>query len=207
MDTVVTFLYHFALCFVPLFVAVDAVGLLPLFLSLTEGMTPRTKKRVLIQMVITAGSVVVAFALIGQLVLRFLGITIADFMIAGGSMLFIVAMNDLFTTDKGRPSHDTESVGAVPLGVPLTVGPAVLTTVLLLANQFGQAPALAAALANVLLAAALFGVAARIETFLGRNGVRIISRIASLLMASIAVMMIRRGILQTLSEAGILGGS
>lgn len=204
MDEILTFLYQFALCFIPLFAAVDAVGLLPLFLSLTEDLTASVKQRILVQMVITASSVVVAFVLIGQALLHFLGVTMADFMVAGGTMLFIVAMNDLFSTDKGRPRLDTESLGAVPLGVPLTVGPAVLTTVLLLANQFGRGPALLAAVVNVLIAALLFSVAFRIETFLGRDGVRTMSKIASLLMAAIAIKMIRGGILQTLADAKIL---
>ena len=202
-NEIMDFLYRFALCFVPLFAAVDAVGLLPLFLSLTEGLTPTVKQRILRQMVLTASSVVIAFVVVGQVLLQFLGITIADFMVAGGTMLFIVAMNDLFATDKGRPHLDTESLGAVPLGVPLTVGPAVLTTVLLLANQYGKLPALSAALANVVLAAGLFSVAAKIERFLGRDGVRTMSKIASLLMASIAVMIIRKGILEILHDASV----
>lgn len=193
-DLFLDFGYKFLLCFVPLFAAVDAVGLFPLYLALTEGLTPKVKSRVLRQMLLTAISVVVAFVFIGQMILQFVGVTISDFMVAGGTMLFIVAMTDLFATDKGRPPLDPESLGAVPLGVPLTVGPAVLTTVLLLANTYGRLPALLAAIANIVLAAVAFSFAARIEKLLGRNGIRTLSKIASLLIAAIAVMMIRRGI-------------
>jgi len=199
-DVLLDFSYKFLLCFVPLFAAVDAAGLFPLYMGLTEGLTPKVKGRVLRQMLLTAISVVVAFVFIGQVILQFLGVTISDFMVAGGTMLFIVAMTDLFATDKGRIHSDPESLGAVPLGVPLTVGPAVLTTVLLLANTYGRVPALMAAIANIILAAIAFSFAARIERFLGRNGIRTLSKIASLLIASIAVMMIRRGIFEMIAS-------
>ncbi len=187
------------LCFVPLFAAVDAAGLLPLYLALTDGLSPTVKSRVLRQMLLTAILVVVAFVFIGRMILDFLGVTISDFMVAGGTMLFIVAMGDLFVVDKGRPHVDAESLGAVPLGVPLTVGPAVLTTVLLLANAYGRFPALTAAVANVLLAAIAFSWAANIEKLLGRNGVRALSKIASLFIAAIAVMMVRKGIFEMIA--------
>lgn len=188
------------LCFVPLFAAVDAAGLLPLYLALTDGLSPTVKSRVLRQMLLTAILVVVAFVFVGRMILDFLGVTISDFMVAGGTMLFIVAMGDLFVADKGGPHVDTESLGAVPLGVPLTVGPAVLTTVLLLANAYGRLPALTAAVVNVVLAAIAFSWAANIEKLLGRNGVRALSKIASLFIAAIAVMMVRKGIFEMIAS-------
>ncbi|HPU06724.1 MAG TPA: MarC family protein [Thermogutta sp.] len=188
------------LCFVPLFAAVDAAGLLPLYLALTDGLSPTVKFRVLRQMLLTAILVVVAFVFIGRMILDFLGVTISDFMVAGGTMLFIVAMGDLFVVDKGRPHVDTESLGAVPLGVPLTVGPAVLTTVLLLANAYGRLPALTAAVVNVVLAAIAFSWAANIEKLLGRNGVRALSKIASLFIGAIAVMMVRKGVFEMIAS-------
>jgi multiple antibiotic resistance protein len=206
-DALLDFAYKFLLCFVPLFAAVDAAGLFPLYMGLTEGLTPTVKRRVLRQMLLTAISVVVAFVLIGQVILQFLGVTIPDFMVAGGTMLFIVAMTDLFAVDKGRIPSDPESLGAVPLGVPLTVGPAVLTTVLLLANTYGRFPALMAAIANIILAAIAFSFAARIERLLGRNGIRTLSKIASLLIASIAVMMIRRGIFEMIASLSVLSAT
>ncbi|HOP78748.1 MAG TPA: MarC family protein, partial [Thermogutta sp.] len=192
--------HKFMLCFVPLFAAVDAAGLLPLYLALTDGLSPTVKFRVLRQMLLTAILVVVAFVFIGRMILDFLGVTISDFMVAGGTMLFIVAMGDLFVVDKGRPHVDTESLGAVPLGVPLTVGPAVLTTVLLLANAYGRLPALTAAVVNVVLAAIAFSWAANIEKLLGRNGVRALSKIASLFIGAIAVMMVRKGVFEMIAS-------
>ena len=93
---------EFWVCFVPLFVAVDAVGVLPLFLSLTEGMDRARLRRVVIQSVITAAAVALAFLTFGPVLLRFLGITVPDFMIAGGVLLFAISLSDLLTKEHGH---------------------------------------------------------------------------------------------------------
>jgi len=81
-------LKSFWLCFVPLFVAVNAIGVLPMFISLTEGLDIRRVRRVLYQSVVTATVVGLSFLAVGQAVLRLLGITVADFVVAGGTLLF-----------------------------------------------------------------------------------------------------------------------
>ncbi len=126
--------------------------------------------------------------------------TIVDFMIAGGTLLFILALTDLIAADKRRRRGDPSSMGAVPLGVPLLVGPAVLTTVLLLADQYGSVPATLALLLNLLLAAGVLRFAQHFDKLLGRNGVRTISKVASLILAAIAVKMVRMGIVLLLNE-------
>jgi len=189
---------HFWVCFVPLFVAVDALGVLPLFLGLTEGLEPRKVRRVLVQSVCTAGAVALAFLVGGKVVLNLLGITVADFMVAGGLLLFAISMNDLLTTEKTQRQVDVDSLGAVPLGVPLIAGPAVLTTSLILLDQYGMPPTAVAVLLNVLIAGILFRFAGPIHRVLGRAGAKILSKIASLLLASIAVMIVRKGILSFL---------
>ena len=123
-----------------------------------------------------------------------LGITIGDFMIAGGLLLLAFAMSDLLTADKQRRKIDPGHVGAVPLGVPLTVRPAVLTTIVLLANQHGTIPTVLALIANVGIAGGVFRFAQGIERALGRAGIRTVSKIAGLILAAIGVMMIRRGL-------------
>jgi len=126
----------FWLCFVPLFVAVDAVGVLPMYLGLTVGLDPSKHRRVLYQSVVTAAAVALAFLVAGKALLSLLGITVADFMIAGGIVLFVISVTDLFTTEKTQRRVDVDSLGAVPLGVPLITGPAVLTTTILLLDQY-----------------------------------------------------------------------
>ncbi len=189
----------FLLCFVPLFVAVDAVGVLPLFLSLTEGLDTRALRAVVVQSVLTALIVAIAFLALGPTLLTFLGITIPDFMIAGGLLLFAISLKDLLLGEK-RPVADIESLGAVPIGIPLITGPAVLTTCLLLANTYGRTLAAAAVTINILLAGVIFWFAGPLARLLGRTGTKTVSKVASLLLAAIAVMLARRGL------TAIMGG-
>jgi len=189
----------FWLAFVPLFVAVDAVGVLPLFLSLTEDLDARRRRAVILQSVATAALVALGFLAAGPALLRFLGVTIPDFMIAGGLLLLAISLSDLLTGAKRQRQADPESVGPVPIGVPLITGPAVLTTCVLLADRYGRGVTAAAALANILLAGGVFWFADPICRALGRTGTRTVSKVASLLLAAIAVMLIRRGIVASVT--------
>ncbi len=188
----------FWLCFVPLFVAVDAMGVLPMYVGLTEGLDPSRVKRVLFQSIATAAAVALVFLVVGKGLLTLLGITVADFMIAGGTLLFVLSISDLLTAEKTQRRVDLDSLGAVPLGVPLIAGPAVLTTSILLQDQYGPVPTAAAIILNISIAGVLFHFSTWINLTLGRAGKKIISKIASLLLASIAVMIIRKGILGVL---------
>lgn len=185
----------FWLSFVPLFVAVDAVGVLPIFLSLTEGMERIRLRSVIIQSVITASVVALVFLAFGPTFLNFLGITVPDFMIAGGILLLAISLSDLITGEKRQRQADSESPGAVPIGIPLITGPAVLTTCVLLAGLHGKLITGAAAVVNIALAGLLFHFSKLITQYLGKAGVKTLSKVASLLLAAIAVMLIRRGIM------------
>lgn len=112
----------FWLCFVPLFVAVGAVGVLPIFLSLTEGLEANKVRRTILESVTTACVVAVVFLVVGPRFLFFLGITIPDFMIAGGILLLVIALTDLITGEKRQREADPEGLGAVPIGIPLITG-------------------------------------------------------------------------------------
>ncbi|MGA2093935.1 MAG: MarC family protein, partial [Sedimentisphaerales bacterium] len=83
------------LSLIPLFVAVDAIGVLPIFVSLTEGLTKGEKSKIIVQSMFTASLLAIGFVFLGQLVFRLLGITIGDFMVAGGALLFCIAIIDL----------------------------------------------------------------------------------------------------------------
>ncbi|HBU70333.1 MAG TPA: MarC family protein [Elusimicrobia bacterium] len=191
---------NFWLVFVPLFVAVDAIGVLPMFLNLTEGFTPSQLRKTIFQSSVTAMAVAMLFLALGRLVLSVLGITVADFMIAGGALLFVISLNDMLSVEKKQVSIDPESLGAVPIGVPLIVGPAVLTTAILLVSQYGyRATALSAAL-NIIFAAVVFLLSGSINKFLGRAGAKTVSKLASLLLAAIAVKLIRHGIMIYLAK-------
>ena len=201
---------EFWLCFVPLFVAVDAIGTMPIFLGMVDGIDRRRVRRVLAQSVVTATVVAMLFLILGTGFLELLGITMADFMVAGGVLLFVIAMADLLgnSAAAGADASEIETVGAVPLGVPLIAGPALLTTSLLLLKQHGVVPTALAVLANILVAGIIFLFAEQIRKVLGRAGSKTFAKIANLLLASIAVMIIRKGfvLIVTQSLLGSKGG-
>jgi multiple antibiotic resistance protein len=102
------------LSFIPLFVAVDAIGVLPIFVSLTEGMEQKARSKVILQSMLTAAGLAIGFVLVGKLVFKFLGITMGDFIIAGVAILFCLAIIDMVSPTKERRIPSPE-LGAVPL--------------------------------------------------------------------------------------------
>jgi multiple antibiotic resistance protein len=194
-------LKNIALSFIPLFVAVDAIGLLPLFVSLTAGLGPRDKDRVIIQSIVTASGLALGFILVGKAVFHLLGITIGDFMIAGGAILFSIALTDLINPAQRRRAASLSEVGVVPLGTPMIVGPAVLTTCLVIIPQYGMVPTMISMLLNLALTGVLLKTSAKLVGFLGEAGTKALSKVVSLLLAAIAVMLVRRGIEELLHAA------
>jgi multiple antibiotic resistance protein len=186
------------LAFIPLFVAVDAIGVLPIFVSLTESYNRREKLRAIMESIVTAVCLAVGFVFLGRLVFRLLNITVGDFMVAGGAVLFCIAIIDIINPVKKQHIPSSE-LGAVPLGTPLIVGPAVLTTSLIVLEEYGLLPTLIAALVNVAIAGIIFSLSNILMKLLGVAGARALSKIMSLLLAAIAVMMVRRGVLYILA--------
>ena len=197
MLTGVDMVRNILLSFIPIFVAVDAVGVLPIFVSLTEAIEPREKTKIIIQSMLTALCLAVGFIFLGQAVFKVLGITIGDFMIAGGAILFSLAITDIINPVKKRRIPSRE-LGAVPLGTPLIVGPAVLTTSLVIISQYGLFATLISVLVNILLAGIIFSLSSVLIKVLGEAGSKALSKITSLLLAAIAVMMVRKGLIQFL---------
>ena len=187
------------LAFIPVFFAMDPVGLLPIFAGLTEGIDPHAKKKIILQSLITAGLVAVGFIFLGRLIFHFLGITMGDFMAAGGTILFCLAMRDLMSLD--RKSAPIEGLGAVPIGTPLVVGPGVLTLALMLMSQYGLVPTLAAVFLNLALVGIVFFGSDMFMAVLGKAGARALSKVLSLLLAAIGVMMVRRGIVEIIASS------
>ena len=181
------------LAFIPIFVAVDAMGLLPIFASLTHGLKKKEKSEIIGQSIVTAACVAVGFIFLGQVIFRILGITIGDFMVAGGAILFCIAIVDLMNPAKQHPIRG-QMLGVVPLGTPLIVGPAVLTTSLIIMGQYGLYATLISVLANLLLVGAVLLFSDVLIKILGEAGSRALSKVTSLFLAAIAVMMIRKGI-------------
>ncbi len=188
-------LHDVFLAFIPIFVAVDCLGTLPIFVLLTEGIDPKEKTSIIVQSMLTAVGLALGFIFLGKGIFHLLGITIGDFMIAGGILLFCLAISDLLNPRKER-LVSTKDMGAVPLGTPLIVGPAVLTTSLILIDQYGLGPTLAAVLINILLTGLVFSFSDGLIRLIGEGGSRAMSKVTALLLSAIAVMMIRKGIMQ-----------
>jgi len=188
------------LAFVPLFVAMDSVGNLPIFLSLTQDVETSGRRRAVTLAILTALGLGLVFVAIGKAIFLFLGIEVADFLIAGGIILLVLAIKDLVTGKmvEDRGSSTVEMVGVVPLGTPLIVGPAVLTTLLVLIDQYFIIIVVASFILNLVIQWLLLKQANRIVDFLGNTGARAISKIVMLLLAAIAVKMIRKGVLTIL---------
>jgi len=186
------------LVFIPMFFTVDPIGILPIFASLTQGLTSLEKREIIIQSLITATLVAVGFILLGKVIFHFLGITMGDFMVAGGVILFCLAMVDLTSQGKTRRGVVKE-LGAVPIGTPLVVGPAVLTISLMLVSVHGLTITLIALFLNIAIVGLVFTFSDALIRLLGQAGSRALSKVMMLLLAAIGVMMVRRGIMEIMS--------
>jgi len=178
----------------------DAVGNLPIFLALTQEIEPKHRRRAVHLSTLTALGVGLGFVAIGKAIFLLLGIEVADFLMAGGIILLILAIRYLITGKvvETQDSSTSETIGVVPLGTPLVVGPAVLTSLLSLTGQYRIYIVLSSFILNLVIQWVLFRQADRIVDFLGRTGANAISKIIMLLLAAIAIKMIREGALTIL---------
>jgi len=190
------------LTFVPLFIVIDALGNLPFVISLSEGMSREERRKMIHTAIVTASIVGLVFLFLGQLILYALDISVGSFAIAGGLILLILSIKYM-TTGKMVEAIKEEMVAVVPIGTPLTVGPATITTLLLLATQFPLYMALISFILNMLITWAIFLSGNQIVRFMGKGGLKAVSRVFSLLLAAIAVNMIIHG----LELAGLLPGN
>ncbi len=181
------------LSFIPLFVAIDVFGVIPLFLTLTEKLPKENKDKLVTEATMAALVVAVVFLFGGRAIFRFLGITENDFRVGGGIVLLVLAVIDLVSTSDKQRSPD-DSVGVVPIGIPLIIGPAVLTTILILVDTYGQWATIASILLNLLIVWLVFRYSHIIGRVMGKTVSRAVAKIAALFMVAIAVMMIRVGL-------------
>jgi len=182
----------FILTFIPIFIVIDAIGMLPFVISLSEDMTKRERRKTIHIAIITALSVGLIFLFFGQFILNVLGISIGSFAIAGGIILLVLAIKHM-TTGRMVEVIKEEAVAIVPLGTPLTAGPATITTLLLLATQFPLYMVLISFALNMLITWGVFLLGGQFSHFLGQGGLKAISKVFSLLLAAIAVSMIFQG--------------
>jgi multiple antibiotic resistance protein len=198
----------FLTAFIPLFFAFDAVGIMPVFMSMTHDTFVDKKRTIVNQAVITAFCLSFLFIYLGKGIFHFLGISIPDFRIAGGIILLVISTYDLIVARENRaqkssPVGDHETtIGIVPIGMPLIVGPAVLTTLLLSTGQNGYTATMLALIANVFIVWLVFHYSDHVIKIIRRAGAIAIGKVFSLLLAAIAVRMIRLGFMELISNVG-----
>ncbi len=188
-----SFFDSFVLTFIPLFIVIDTIGNLPIVLSLSEGMTPREHRRLINIALITATIVGLIFLFFGKFILDVMGISVGAFSIAGGIILLVFAIRYLLA---GRWTNviKEEMIAVVPIGTPLIVGPATITTLLLLATEFPLYIILLSLAANLLISWVVFLTGNKLVKFFGKGGIAAVSQVFNLLLVAIAITMIIRGL-------------
>ncbi len=192
------FFRPFLATLIPLMVALDAPGTLPLYVGMTEGVRKQERKKIVRQSIITAFLVTVGFILLGQAIFNALGILVEDFMIAGGGVLLIIAVTDVVRAGERKMERSPE-FGVVPLGTPIIAGPGTLTTALVLVGTNGYIPVILSLVVNLFIAWIIFAQSERIIKLIGISGSRAFAKVAALILAAFAVKMIRSGIFKFIS--------
>lgn len=192
----------FTEAFVLLFAVIDAVGTVPIFIGLTKDYTEH-RKRIVRQAVVIATAILVVFALFGWLIFEIFGITINDFRIAGGIILFIVSVDHLRGGDERSKGLEPSDIAAFPLATPLLAGPGAISTVIIIsAEPYSPFLALVVILCNSVLAYLILSGADWVSRFFGPNGTVALSRITALLIAALAVSFVVTGVTNIVASAG-----
>jgi len=187
-----------------LFLVMDPLGNIPVFLSVLDKVAPERRTRVLVRELLLALLVLVVFLYAGQMVLGFLGLSEHSIRIAGGIILFLIALKMVFPV--ARSAHAVEEVQGepllVPLAIPMVAGPSAMAVIMLLStNEPGRMTDwLLALLAAWLLSSVILVSASGLKRFLGQRGLVAIERLMGMLLIALAVQMLLEGISAYLAE-------
>ena len=193
--------------FLPLFVAINIPGILPLYIGMTETFTPDDRRQLLVRALAAALVLAVLMLFAGQVIFDTLGITLNDLRVGGGIILLTIAVADLAFGDaknrrggekqeRKRITEATEPVDlpVVPLGIPLIIGPGAITTILVTDGQFGWEITLLSIALNMLLVFVAFTFGPSLLRLFGPGTSKAVAKVASLFLAAISVAMIRAGV-------------
>jgi multiple antibiotic resistance protein len=195
-----------AQAFVTMFVIIDPPGLAPIFVSVAGDRPPEAQRHLARKAIGISAVVLAVFAAGGSALFEFLGVSLEAFSIAGGILLFKIAVDMVLaqrhrqTAEEEEESHHRDDVSVFPLAIPLITGPGAFATILVLVGQAGPDPErlglLAAASAAVLLMAyASLRLAGLVSKFLGQTGINVVTRILGLILAALAVQYVANGVL------------
>lgn len=194
-------LKDFYLVFLPLLVAMDPLAVLPFWVPLLGGV-PRERRRRVTGLALVTGLVIgLLFLGLGKGIFIALGISVADFVVAGGAVLLAISVRELLWSTAGQaPVAPDELTAVVPIGTPLLVGPATISLLIVLSGLYAPWLVVIAFLANMVVAWLVFTQSQHIMRVLGQGGLQAFSKVAYLLLAGIAVQLIRRGITDLIQE-------
>jgi len=195
-DTVHSWSDSFIFTFVPLFIVIDAIGNLPFVVSASEGLSSPARRKMINIITITAAVVGLIFLFLGQFILDLMDISFGSFAIAGGLILLVLSIRYMITgrmVDSEKEARE-EMVAVVPIGTPLTVGPATITTLLILVKEYPLYWVVVSFAINLFIVWIVCMAGNWITGFLGHGGIRAVSRVFSLLLAAIAVSMVIKGL-------------
>ncbi|MDH4468983.1 MAG: MarC family protein [Bacteriovoracaceae bacterium] len=190
-------LSDFATNFTAQFVALDIIGAIPIYFSLTHRMPVAERKIMVNKSMLVAFLVAVVFMLIGRQIFHFMGIEIFDFKMAGGIVLLLIALAELVGVPEAE-KNSSGSTGIVPIAVPIISGPGVLTTIILQASTSGYLLTTMALILNYSIAWFVLRNSNKIQKVMGKDGTLIVSKIGCLLLTAYALSMIRTGVFETI---------
>ncbi len=192
--------------YLTLFVIMDPPGIIPVFLALTARRGKKAMARAAAQAALTAFGVITLFAVFGERILSFLGITLPALQASGGLLLLIISL-ELLTGNTSEPEEvDNVNVAMVPLGTPLLAGPGAIVATILFVRQADDEPQLAALVLGIIAIHVTIYLVMRFSTVLARllrpTGILVLTRIAGLLVAAIAVQLIADGVFGFIAAHG-----
>lgn len=192
--------------FVTLFVIIDPIGLLPVFVALTQGMTAAHRRTIAIRACVTAVALLSLFTFFGEAVLGFVGISMPAFRIAGGILLFLTALDMLFERRKKRRASQADEAdeddghdpSVFPLAIPLLAGPGAIASVILLSGQMpgwqGSLIVIGVMISVLLIVLMMFLASGLFERVLGETGITVVTRLLGMLLAALSVQFVLDGL-------------
>lgn len=179
---------------IALFIIVDPFGNIPIFVGLTETMEEKQRKKVFNLAILVSLILLLVFSFLGQEILNIFGLSIYSFEVAGGILLLIISIRILISGSMHENVESPESIGAVPIAIPLLVGPGAITTTIFNLQAYGIIAAVLAVVIVLLLTWVILRFMGRIYRFLGKTGAVVIARVMALLIAAIAIQYILTGV-------------